>query len=53
MYEESYLNEPSKIVMESSQMAPKRNRGGMNRSSGMNKGTGKHLMGREDGVEDD
>ena len=39
--------------MESSQMAPKRNRGGMNRSSGMNKGTGKHLMGREDAAQDD
>lgn len=34
-------------------MAPKRNRGGMNRSGGMNKGTGKHLMGREDAAEDD
>jgi len=39
------------MVLESSQMAPKRNRG-MNRAGGMNKGTGKHLMGREDGAED-
>lgn len=38
-------------MLESSQMAPKRNRG-TNRG-GMNKGTGKHLMGREDGGEDD
>lgn len=39
------------MMLESSQMAPKRNRG-TNRG-GMNKGAGKHLMGREDGVEDD
>jgi len=32
------------MMLESSQMAPKRNRG-TNRG-GMNKGTGKHLMGR-------
>ncbi len=42
MYEESYLNEPTKILLESSQIAQKRNRG-MNRSSGMNKGGGKSL----------
>lgn len=38
--------------MESSQMAPKRNRTA-NRAGGMNKGAGKHLMGREEGGEED
>ncbi len=32
-------------------MAPKRNRG--NNRTGMNKGTGKHLMERENGAEED
>jgi len=35
------------MANESSQLAPKRNRGN-NRTSGMNKGGGKNLMGRED-----
>jgi hypothetical protein len=40
------------MMMESSQMAPKRNRTA-NRAGGMNKGAGKHLMGREEGGEED